>query len=874
MGSIQEDTLLLHFLPRLASGKCFLPAMWLTAHIHPSTILLLTLSSLASAGPLSRSPCELLPVGVGHPVQAMLKSFTALSGCASRGTTSLPQEVHIINLRKGNAQGAREKTAEVALHLRPIQSLHVHQKALVFILNSPQPIFWKLRTEKLASGVKRIFHVTEGSEVHFETGNFSESCEVKVETLPHGNEHLLNWAHHRYHAVTSFSELRMAHDIYIKVGEDPVFSETCKIDNKFLSLNYLASYIEPQPSTGCVLSGPDHEQEVHIIELQAPNSSSAFQVDVIVDIRPLDGDLPLHRDVVLLLKCEKSVNWVIKSHRIIGKLDIMTSDTVSLSDDTERLMQVSKTVKQKLPAGSQALIQWAEENSFNPVTSYTNTPVANHFNLRVREQVSDAGIMDEGMLPPFSILRNINPFPKPSARDAPPRNGFPFPFLPMDQDQSFPPLMPSHEESVYLAGGPEEHQGSADVGFNVQCEKNKMVVSIDKETLQANGFGKPNITLQDSQCKATSNTTHYILETPLSGCQTTKIPSHPSPVVLYINAIVISQSELKDGSGWPVDDEDMEPGEVLLPGDASPELTERILPVNEHHATILFNCTYRKNQDSPVDTDAGSDDFLVDSIANVTFNMELYNNPFHFPNNQQFLTVTENRPVFVEIAATKTDPNLGFMIQTCFISPDSNPAMQSEYVVIENICPKDDSVLYYPQRGDFPIPHAQMDKKRFSFTYRSKFNVSLLFLHCEMSLCSRINDKEMNLAECMLPDEACTSLSLESLLLIMMNTKTLTKPIVVISDDMPVTVKVPLDNSPPRQGIIYVLDTPTVVGIAFAAFVIGALLTGALWFIYSHTGGTGAGQQVPNCPPVSENSSAAHSIGSTQSTPCSSSSNA
>lgn len=54
---------------------------------------------------------------------------------------------------------------------------------------------------------------------------------------------------------------------------------------------------------------------------------------------------------------------------------------------------------------------------------------------------------------------------------------------------------------------------------------------------QANGFGKPNITLQDSQCKATSNTTHYILETPLSGCQTTKIPSHPSPVVLYINSV-------------------------------------------------------------------------------------------------------------------------------------------------------------------------------------------------------------------------------------------------------------------------------------------------------------------------------------------------
>ncbi|XP_073708627.1 transforming growth factor beta receptor type 3-like [Garra rufa] len=139
--------------------------MWLTAHIHPSAILFLTLSSLASAGPLSRSPCELLPVGVGHPVQAMLKSFTALSGCASRGTTSFPQEVHIINLRRSNAQGDGEKPAEVALHLRPIQSLPVHQKPLVFVLNSPQPVLWKLRTEKLASGVKRIFHVSYDSQI-------------------------------------------------------------------------------------------------------------------------------------------------------------------------------------------------------------------------------------------------------------------------------------------------------------------------------------------------------------------------------------------------------------------------------------------------------------------------------------------------------------------------------------------------------------------------------------------------------------------------------------------------------------------------------------------------------------------------------------
>lgn len=48
-------------------------------------------------------------------------------------------------------------------------------------------------------------------------------------------------------------------------------------------------------------------------------------------------------------------------------------------------MQVTKAVKQKLPAGAQALIQWAEENKYNPVTSYTSTDVANIFHLRLRE---------------------------------------------------------------------------------------------------------------------------------------------------------------------------------------------------------------------------------------------------------------------------------------------------------------------------------------------------------------------------------------------------------------------------------------------------------------------------------------------------------
>lgn len=61
------------------------------------------------------------------------------------------------------------------------------------------------------------------------------------------------------------------------------------------------------------------------------------------------------------------------------------SDTVSVNSNMEKLMHVTKSPKQHLPSGSQALIKWAEEHGWSPVTSYTSTPVANYFGIRLRE---------------------------------------------------------------------------------------------------------------------------------------------------------------------------------------------------------------------------------------------------------------------------------------------------------------------------------------------------------------------------------------------------------------------------------------------------------------------------------------------------------
>lgn len=101
-------------------------------------------------------------------------------------------------------------------------------------------------------------------------------------------------------------------------------------------------------------------------------------------------------------------------------------------------------------------------------------------------------------------------------------------------------------------------------------------------------------------------------------------------------------------------------------------------------------------------------------------------------------------PEIFQVTSAASNPELGFTIISCFISPNSNPTVASDYTLIEMVCPKDDSVKFYPQR-DASFLHAHVEKKRFAFKFNSKFNLSLLFLHCEMSLCSKMSQTDSNL---------------------------------------------------------------------------------------------------------------------------------
>lgn len=847
----------------------------MAATAHRVIAMLALTSWLAAAGPEPSTWCEQSPIGASHPVQALMESFTVLSGCASRGTTGLPQEVHILNLRIAD-QGAAQPQREVTLHLNPISTVHIHHKPVVFLLNSPQPLVWHVKAERLATSVPRVFLVSQGSVVKFPSQNFSSTAETEERSFPQGNEHLLDWARKEYGAVTSFTEVKMARNIYIKLGEDQTFSPTCSIGKNFLSLNYLAGYLQPKPAEGCILSSQPQEKEVHIIELITPNSNSNLQVDIIIDIRPVREGSEVVKDLVLILKCKKAVNWVIKSFDVKGNLKVIAPNSIGFGKESERSMTMTRLIRKDINSTQEDLIKWALDNGYSPVTSYTKAPVANRFYvwLENNEEMRD----EEVHTTPPELRILLDPGYLPTLDNPPIRGGgsqhgaLPFPFpdilrrgwkegedrIPRPKDPVLPsvPLFPDHRE-------PEEVQGSVDVAVSVKCDREKMTVAVDKDSFQTNGFSGMELTLLDSSCKAKMNGTHFVLESPLNGCGTQHRRSAPDGVVYY-NSIVIQVPSSGDSSGWPDGFEDMESGNNGFPGDEDEEATSL-----SRAGIVMFNCSLRQLRNP-----SGFQDQLD---GNITFNMELYNTDLFLVPSPGVFSVAENGHVYVEVSVTKADQELGFAIQTCFVSPYSNPDKMSDYTIIENICPKDESVKFYSsKRVHFPIPHAEVDKKRFSFVFKSVFNTSLLFLQCELTLCTRKKGPQ-KLPKCVTPDEACTSLDATMIWAMMQHKKTFTKPLAVIHqadyrENVPNTKE--SNPVPPPPQIFIGLDTLTVMGIAFAAFVIGALLTGALWYIYSHTGETARRQQVPTSPPASENSSAAHSIGSTQSTPCSSSSTA
>ena len=76
-------------------------------------------------------------------------------------------------------------------------------------------------------------------------------------------------------------------------------------------------------------------------------------------------------------------------------------------------------------------------------------------------------------------------------------------------------------------------------GVSVSCSDDSMRIDIAKDAL--NGMSIVDLHLVDSACQATSNSSHYTLETPLVGCGTAS--RHNEDYIIYSNEVIQTSSD-------------------------------------------------------------------------------------------------------------------------------------------------------------------------------------------------------------------------------------------------------------------------------------------------------------------------------------------
>lgn len=101
----------------------------------------------------------------------------------------------------------------------------------------------------------------------------------------------------------------------------------------------------------------------------------------------------------------------------------------------------------------------------------------------------------------------------------------------------------------------------------------------------------------------------------------------------------------------------------------------------------------------------------------------------------------------LQITSKASDPDIGLTITSCFISPNSSPTVSSDYKLIETVCAEDNSLKWIQNPQRHLLFSGKMGES-FSFTFNSKtLNSAVIFLHCEMSLCSEDSQRNQELPQ-------------------------------------------------------------------------------------------------------------------------------
>nr|XP_019961916.1 PREDICTED: transforming growth factor beta receptor type 3-like [Paralichthys olivaceus] len=786
------------------------------------------------------------PVGELHPVRGLLETFEAGPGCAARERGD--KETHVVAVRRSTNSPENKVTVLLKpLSPSPVRTLHL-------LLSSKLPVSWWLEAERLPTNLPVHVQVSSNSSVQSRTLHVLVHV---VHPLPFRPRALHRWALKHHGNISSLTHSTHGNRVYIRLGEDPTLSPVCQLQSTFLSHNFLTSDLRPQEVKGCSRSAAAGiHPAVHVIKLHSAGSGlcGSLQVEVIVSLVPPVANSGVQK-IVLILSSSVSVNWAIVAHGVQGHISVHSSNSVSPPFPPEPDLTLSSTLDSDLSTVSDLLV-WANESGYAKVTSYTEADLANRFVI----QLAGGGTDVLAVRTPVVVR---------------------------------PPWAEERRLRQWLNGG--DRAGGRE-SFTVQCEDGRLSVTVDRSVLQTLSVPVVTVTLQDPACQAQSNGSHFLLVFPVISCGTEGLFVGQPRVVQYKNMMllwrdkpqaVVAVNETERTSKSPLGirfsclaaapsvagpaagdvEEANTPRAGLVPWAPDPTLSH--LPTPRHRPgpvlilTLFVTEDYEQTRNGPCVVTAGHRVYVeISAKGPLPEAVEVTScvvSPLSDPKKTPFWTLISE--------GCSSDPSLTLSAEAA--DKEEEEEAEGEPEEMERM--KKNRIYH----GDVPTRHKSERRRRgaparterssrdtaaeegtrllrFSFILRPVHNNSVQFLHCSVHMCN--SDSTRGGATEEPPKNECEGgLRIPALVskdpTHQCEIRNLYRPMVVTQSISSLAPKLlrppggprtkrlsvsPLASPGPRHSNS-VVQTGPVIGVMFAAFMMGVSLMGGLWCIYNCT---------------------------------------
>ncbi|KAK2168002.1 hypothetical protein LSH36_21g01008 [Paralvinella palmiformis] len=783
-------------------------------------------------------------------ITALQHQMSAISGCVTNQTTPISdKEVHLITIasRRHSNMGQRERSRNrpqsrhsetKTLHIEPRAGVSLHDRPVIIMLWSADPIVWMLSTKNINNSSRYLIVLPKHSRLRNDA-RLSIHTKVKKYNstlVPSQLVNLIAWTRSKYDALTSTNSLPYTDVVQLRVGIDPRASTECHLSESTpngITLPAQAVVWQKENTSACAAKWNEgyDGKDVHIIEVHnipdvAVPGSRVGHIRLVVTSEKMP---PPVKHIDLVLKAPPGASWTVDISKFKGNLRIITN-----AEDIRNEGSVRQTVSitsETLTETGQNLVNWVADSYGHPV-SYTEANTGDKFILYV----------DGGIKLPYTINGIGSPYRQPAAS-----------------------ITPGWPSTKHLS------QHIIQQLKSVSCTDWGMSVALPKLMLKNQGIEREYISLLDQSCRARDNSTHLILSTSYGQCGTRQ--TDQGNMAIYANMIVVrlpSANNIRQQSnnqyhsagdpGTAMNDDQESSGSGIgseMMADDTFMDDEDLHDLSKPDTlSISVKCeipSYKTISNAPIRTFVPSYDYDLYLYSDKEYKHRLGASEKSPPRFQ------EGNTVYIEAASLTSDPTLRPMLKSCVVSPGTLPTVNS-HKLIEKGCVLDNNNLVLMEAGP-------KQEQRFSLKvldYWQNNMGSLFHVVCELAMCTE-SEKHTDVPMCVNQGQYCFLNNMGSDNpdpAAMAKTKFVSSPALLVikpllpGHDLPhmsagqSTPPVDADAGPTAavlssegssdkcERVVRVegLDSGTVVGIAFAAFVIGVLLTAALWYIHTHTG--------------------------------------